>query len=232
MWLLWPKRSAKSWEMSRAKPHPDEHVRAPVAVWSHIIHMPYHIMPIPLCHFTYNPFSLNLQYLFHPHFLLLSCLLFHLQSKAIKRALSPICAHVPAFPLTLSELAVRPSEVKQHSALAYSSSLCQGFFPLYWIIPISTQTCWIFSHLNEQKETKPHPTSVSSALYHSAAPPHSKTPWKTFALAVLIPLSTATLSFPLHLRIYFSSHKSFSLKCQDHFKVLSTYCSFAWCILS
>ena len=99
-----------------------------------------------------------------------------------------------------------PSEVK-HSALAYSSSLLQGFFPLYWIIPISTQTCWIFSHLNEQKETKPHPTSLSSPLYYSAAPPHSKTPWKTCALTVLIPLSTATLSFPLHLLIYSSSHK-------------------------
>ena len=124
-------------------------------------------MPIPLCHFTYNPFSLNLQYLFHPHFLLLSCLLFHLQSKAIKRALSPICAHVPAFPLTLSELAVLPSEVKQHSALAYSSSLCQGFFPLYWIIPISTHKHAEFSPIlmNRRKQNlTPHLSPVHSTI--------------------------------------------------------------------
>lgn len=104
-----------------------------------------------------------------------------------------------------------PSEVK-HSALAYSSSLLQGFFPLYWIIPISTQTCWIFSHLNEQKETKPHPTSLSSPLYFSAAPPSQQNSLKDICIDCLDSLSTATLSFPLHLLIYSSSHKTLFLE--------------------
>lgn len=46
--------------MSRAKPHPDEHVRTPV-VGVITPPMPCHILPI-----TYDPSSLNLQYLFHP----------------------------------------------------------------------------------------------------------------------------------------------------------------------
>lgn len=143
--------------MPRAKPPPNEHVKTHVAMWSPITHTSY---------FIHYPFFINLQHHFHICTLCWCFASYSTQKmKAIRRALNfhkpllpatstPSCisAHIAAFPqwtgcAPIWSQPLSSCLLKFIALGTFPSLLHSKISLLYWIIPISTQTCWIFSIL-------------------------------------------------------------------------------------